>query len=282
MSDADISYSVTCVWEAGAILGEGPVWDDRDDSVYWVDIKAPSIHRYDPETHDRSSWPVHEMIGCLIPDGPTGQFIGAMQSGFFRILLGEPGRVKMCELVASPETNLPSNRFNDGKRAPDGSIWAGSMDNEENEVSGSWWRLDQDGSVRCIDTGYKVTNGPAFDPDRQRVFLTDSARQMVYVADCVDGGKAIAHKTVFLTFTPEQGYPDGMTIDQNGDLWIAFWDGGCVRRFSPAGELISTVKLDDLRPTSLAIDPKGKSLYVTSAKSKTGDGRLLMIKLSKA
>ena len=106
-----------------------------------------------------------------------------------------------------------------------------------------------------------VTNGPAFDPARGKVFLTDSARQSVFMAET--DGKSLGVPRPFLQFNKGDGYPDGMTIDAEGYLWIAFWDGWAVRRFSPEGDLVDEIRIPVARPTSIAFG--GGRMFVTSA-----------------
>lgn len=249
-----------CVWDARAILGEGPVWDGR--SLWWTDIKSSKVHRYSPSSRAQVSWSAPEPVGSFVIER-DGRLLAAMKSGFAYLVPGEPGGTMDVVRVCQPEAGLPQNRFNDGKRAPDGSFWAGSMDEGELNDTGSWWRLGPDGRARQLDTGFRVTNGPAFDLDRGRVYLTDSARQIVFVADLIAGGAGFSRKRQFLRFGDGEGFPDGMEVDAHGCLWIAFWDGGCLRRFSPQGKCIQTVRLPVSRPTSLAF--AGSRIFVTSA-----------------
>jgi sugar lactone lactonase YvrE len=124
----------------------------------------------------------------------------------------------------------------------------------------------EDLSWVAVDAGYKVTNGPAFSPDGKRMYHNDSARQVTYVFDIDEAGNA-ANRRTFLQFGEGDGYPDGMTVDAEACLWIAFWDGGCVRRYSPDGELLRTVEMPVSRPTSCAFGGSGLDrLYVTSAR----------------
>jgi len=248
-----------------AILGESPVWATASRALYWVDIKGLKLHRFLPETNAQENWQADEPIGCIDAPDAEGYLLAATRSGFARLYLDAEGAVERTPL-ASPEAEaIPGNRFNDGKRAPDGSFWAGTMDDAETADSGTWWRLDPDtGETQPLDTGYRVTNGPAFDTRRQLVYLTDSARQTVFVADWIKGG-SFENKRVFLQFAPGDGFPDGMQVHTDGSLWIAFWDGACLRRFSPAGKQIQQINLPVRRPTSLAFAPEIDSIFVTSA-----------------
>lgn len=253
------------VWPAAAVLGECPVWSAREQALWWVDIKGYALHRFEPGSRRRTSWRSAEQIGCIEPPGEDGRLFAALQSGFGWLVAEPEGGDVRSVPVFDPEPSKTGNRFNDGKRAPDGSFWAGTMDDAEIETTGAWWRYDPEtGRADRIDSGYKVTNGPAFDVAGEKVYLTDSARQTVYVADWRHGA-GIENKRVFLTFGEGEGYPDGMQVDADGGLWIAFWDGACLRRFDPTGRLIQTVELPAQRPTSLAFTDDGKAIFVTSA-----------------
>lgn len=261
-----------CIWPARAVLGEGPVWDRRCGSLYWVDIKGRLVHRCDERGGGRVSWNVPEMIGCLVPEGPVGHFWAGAERGFCSLVLGEGRSDAVLERLADPEFDIPGNRFNDGKRAPDGSFWAGTMDAAEKEASGSWWRFSADGACRKLDQGYHVTNGPAFDSARGRVYLTDSALREIYVADLTDGGSGFEAKRLFHCFDTDMGYPDGMTVDEDGGLWIAFWDGACLRRLDPDAGTVQEIAMPVRRPTSIAMN--GDVIFVTSAATGLTEGGL--------
>lgn len=253
-----LAESPRCVAPVAARLGEGPLWDPRIARLLFVDIKGGKIFRYDPERERVEAIPAEGMASAL---GLAREgYVCARRDGFHRLFI-EDGAARF-EPFADPEANLPANRFNDGKVDPRGGFWAGTMDDSESgAASGAWWRLAPDGKAAKLDDGYIVTNGPAFDPARGRVFLTDSAKQTIFVAET--DGAALGEKRVFLQFGSGDGYPDGMEIDAEGALWIAFWDGACLRRFSPEGERLETVTLPVPRPTSLAF--AGDRLFVTSA-----------------
>jgi sugar lactone lactonase YvrE len=252
-------------WPARSVLGEGPVWAAAEQALYWVDIKGQLLHRYTAGSGGRESWKSDEPVGCIdVPDSEGGIF-AATRSGFAWLFLDDEGSIERREILSPEKTEFPRNRFNDGKRAPDGSFWAGSMDDAEKADSGAWWRFDPvTGTANCLERGYRVTNGPAFDSARARVYLTDSARQSVFVADWVPGG-GFNNKRLFVQFGEDDGYPDGMQVHPDGSLWIAFWDGACLRRYSPHGDLIQSIALPVRRPTSLAFAPELSRVFVTSA-----------------
>ena len=262
--------SVECVADVRAVLGEGPLWVAREAALYWVDIKSRKIFRLDRDGA-RAEWPTPFRVGSLAPRAGGG-FIAGTDEGLALIDL-DAGRF---EIAANPEQHLPSNRFNDGKVDRRGRFWAGTMDDTEREASGTLYRVWPDLGWAVADAGYKVTNGPAFSPAGETMYHNDSARQVTYAFD-LDGDGNASNRRVFLQFGAGDGYPDGMTVDSEGCLWIAFWDGWCVRRFSPAGERLETVRLPVARPTSCAFGGVDLDrLYVTSASIGLDDEALAM------
>lgn len=251
--------TVQCVADVHAVLGEGPVWVAREQALYWLDIKGRKIFRLDAGGAV-GEWPTPLRVGSLAPRDADG-FIAGTEDGFAEIDLD----ANSFEILARPEEHLPNNRFNDGKVDRRGRFWAGSMDDLEKDATGILYRVDPGLRWTVVDDGYKVTNGPAFSPSGERMYHNDSARQVTYVFDLDLDGRA-RNRRAFLEFSEGDGYPDGMTVDSDGCLWIAFWDGWCVRRFSPVGEWLQTVELPVARPTSCAFGGAGLDrLYVTSA-----------------
>jgi sugar lactone lactonase YvrE len=191
----------------------------------------------------------------------AGGYVCSRKDGFHTLKI-EPDLRLQFETISDPEHDLPLNRFNDGKVDPEGGYWAGTMeDAETDDAAGQWWRLGADGRVEKMDGGYHVTNGPAFDVERSQIYLTDSARQVIFVAKFKNG--TLSDKRVFKRFSPDEGYPDGMCVDRFGYLWVCFWVGSCLRRFDADGHLVLTVDMPIIRPTSLVF--VDAAAYVTSA-----------------
>jgi len=251
--------SVQCVADVHAALGEGPVWVAREAALYWLDIKGLKIFRLN-DNGQIDAWPTPLRVGSLAPR-KNGGFIGGTEDG---IAIIDPISDRY-ELVAKPEEDLPDNRFNDGKVDRRGRFWAGTMDDTEKDSTGMLYCVEQDLGVAAIDGGYKVTNGPAFSPSGDIMYHNDSARQVTYAFDMDSSGKP-GERRVFMQFGPGDGYPDGMTVDAEGCLWIAFWDGWAVRRYSPRGEWLQTIRMPVARPTSCAFGGRDLDrLYITSA-----------------
>ncbi len=250
---------VRCVADVGAILGEGPVWDAREAALYWVDIKGQKIFRLD-DGGEISHWDTPFRIASLALR-EKGGFIAGTDQGFAIVDL----EANEFAPFVHPEKDRATNRFNDGKLDREGRFWAGTMDDSEQAATGALYRLDFDRSWHRADDGYRVTNGPAFSRSGRRMYHNDSGRQLTYIFD-LDPAGAPTDRRIFARFGDGDGYPDGMTVDAEDCLWIAFWDGWCVRRFSPAGECIAKVDLPVQKPTSCAFGGLGlSSFYVTSA-----------------
>lgn len=248
-----------CIADVGATLGEGPVWIAREAALYWVDIPEQKLFRWSEAEGLRIIDPGFHL--CSIAARAKGGYVGAGYDGFCEI-----DAQHRLTLIGNPEPDLPANRFNDGKVDRAGRFWAGTMDRTEREASGSLYRLDPNLSWTRIDSEYRVTNGPAFGLDGRTLYHSDSALQRVYAFDLADDG-SVSNRRVHLQFGDGDFYPDGMTIDAEDCLWIAFWDGWCVRRFSPAGEKLAELRVPAQRPTSVAFGgPDLDMLFVTTAR----------------
>ena len=247
-----------CLADVGATLGEGPVWDPREAALYWLDIPEKRLFRWSPTDGTRTIALSHHV--CSLLPRASGGFVGGGYDGFLAI--GADYRITS---IGQPEPGLPGNRFNDGTLDRAGRLWAGTMDRTEATDAGSLYRLDSDLRWTAIDSGYRVTNGPAFSVDGRTLYHTDSARQTVYAFDLAADGAA-TNRRVHLQFGDGDGYPDGMTVDAENCLWIAFWDGWCVRRFAASGERIGEHRLPVQRPTSCIFGgPDLDMLFITSA-----------------
>ena len=242
-------------------LGEGPLWSSREGALYWVDILAPALRRLSLIDGSLASWRMPEPIGWVIERANDPGFIAGFQSGFAELTL-DPLEIRP---ITDPEPHLPRNRLNDAKADLAGRIWAGSMNVNADIPSGSLYRFDPDRSVRAVDSGYVVANGPAFSPAHDYIYHTDSGRGVVYrFALHADG--TLGQRAVFREFEADWGKPDGMTVDADGALWIAHWGAARVSRFTPDGEVDRVVHLPTSQITSCAFAGENLDrMFVTSA-----------------
>ncbi|MFN3668237.1 MAG: SMP-30/gluconolactonase/LRE family protein [Brevundimonas sp.] len=244
------------VWDLGAELGEGPVWDETRDALWFVDIKGRRLHRYTPSTGDKASWDAPDQIGFALP-AEDGSLICGIRGGLFRFSV-ENGDFSLFQPV---ETDRPWNRLNDGFVAPDGSLWFGSMDDSETRKSGALYRWFRGDLVRH-DDGYGVTNGPCLSPDGRTLYHHDTLEKTILAFDHADG--AISNRRVF--GRTEDGYADGPSMDAAGVLHVGLFNGWGVARFAPSGERLGTLPLPVQTVTKAAFGGTDlRDLYCTTA-----------------
>lgn len=243
------------------LLGEGPLWVAGRNCLFWVDILAPALRWMDLADGTCGSRPFDERIGWIVPRVDRRDFVVGLKSGFHLFDLD----ADTLTPIGDPEPDRPHNRLNDAKVDAAGRIWTGSKDDREEENSGALYRLDPDLRWSRHDDGYSVTNGPAFSLDGRTLYHTDSGARTIYAFDLTDDG-GLANRRVFLRFADDWGFPDGMTTDAEGCLWVAHWGGGRISRFSPAGEHLRSIALPATNITSLAFaGPALDRLFVTSS-----------------
>jgi D-xylonolactonase len=254
--------TLECIWDANASLGEGPLWSVREQALYWVDILNHRLHRYTPQQQEKRSWQFDQEISAVAERKDHTGLIITQRHGF---AFFDPV-TRQLERLTEPEAHLPANRFNDGKCDRQGRFWAGTMDFGCAQPTGSLYRLTPDLICEKMDTGYVVTNGPAWSSDQKTMYHNDSAKGRVYAFDFDPERGAISNKRDFLQFNEEEGSPDGMTIDAEGGLWIAHWGVGKLTRHDAAGKVLQTLALPCSQVTSCAFGgPKLETLYVTTA-----------------
>ncbi len=261
----------TSVWSVAAEtrdrVGEGPVWLASENALYWVDVLGPAINRILPEDGQLQRWAMPEPISFIVPRRNHCGFIAGFKSGFYTLRLDPFARVA----IGDPEPHLPDNRLNDGKADAAGRLWAGSMAMAGDTSDGTLYRLDPNHRWCAIDSGYRVANGPAFSPAQDFFYHADSPRRIVY-RFALDSDGVLHDKTTFIKFPDDWGYPDGMTVDADGFLWIAHWDGARISRFSPDGSLDRSILLPASRITSCVFAGPGLDrLFVTSAREDRDD-----------
>ncbi len=253
----------------GNMLGESPIWVAADQSLYWVDILKPAIWRLELPSQFVEHWTPPFRLTSLVSCGSSGLF-GAGDAG----LLALNPAANRYDVFGHPEGEVVGNRFNDGGVDCAGGYWLGSMDQAEQAARGTIYRIGRDRRWRVIDTGFRVPNGPAFSPDGQHAYLADSPLGIIYRYTLEPDGRLLTREE-FLRFSQDQGFPDGMTTDANGCLWVSFWDGGCLRCFNPDGTQLRQIDLPVPRPTSCAFGGEALDLlFVTSARTGLSEAQL--------
>jgi sugar lactone lactonase YvrE len=261
---------VARVLPAHALLGEGPLWDAPTRRLYWVDIKRREVHRFDPATGQDACWPVPEDVGSVAVRAGGGLVV-ALRSGFHFLDL-ETGALQP---VARPEPERVENRFNDGKVDRRGRFWAGSMHDPETAPTGALYRLEPDGRCQRMVDGLVCSNALCWSPDGRVMYHGDTGRRVVWAWDADPATGEIANRRVFVRLGEDEGAPDGATVDAEGGVWLAHWNGWRLTRFDPDGRAERVVPLPVQRPTCPAFGGPGLDvLYVTSATIGLGPGDL--------
>ncbi|TFW30512.1 SMP-30/gluconolactonase/LRE family protein [Massilia horti] len=254
------STAPRCVWEVQATLGEGVLWHASRDCVYFVDIKGKQIHRCSPDGSVRRSWSAPSQVSFIVPVEGGGLVCG-LEDGLYRFI-EESGEFVPLRQV---ESDLPGNRFNDGHVDAAGRLWFGSMDNAEAMPSGVLYRFDGAGAAHAMGTGYVITNGPAISPDGRTLYHTDTLDKVIYAFDMApDGG--LSNKRVFVTIEGG-GYPDGMAVDVDGNLWVCTFGGWRIDRFDAQGTKTGTIAFPCSNITKLAFGGNDlRTVFVTTAR----------------
>jgi len=262
-----MAAAVELVLDAKARLGEGAVWDADRQRLYWVDIEGHAVHAFDPATGRNQSFALGDSVGTVVPRAKGG--VALTLGRAFATLDLETRRLSVL-VEPDAEKARRGNRFNDGKCDPRGRFWAGTMAVSEAPVAGALYRLDADGSVHRMLERVSISNGIVWSFDRDLMYYIDTPTREIAVFDYDDPTGAIANRRVAARFPAGHGWPDGMTMDAEGLLWVAEWDGACVSRWDPAtGKLVRRIKIPVRRVTSCAFGgPDLEELYVTTAWSR--------------
>lgn len=242
-------------------LGEGPVWDVREQALYFVDTLAGTLWRYEPDSAQFQSWQTPGLLGSIALRERGGAVL-ALGHGFhfFDFNTGQ------ATLIADPQAAGGATQFNDGKTDRRGRFFAGTVHKRATEPQAALYRLDADQSVHEVDSGIVISNGPCWSPDGNTFYFADSMRQDIYAYDYDADTGNVSNRRVFANTAALGGIPDGATVDRDGRLWSAICNGGKIVCYRPDGvvetvieaprELVSSVmfggaNLDELYCTSI-------------------------------
>ncbi|MFI8480608.1 SMP-30/gluconolactonase/LRE family protein [Pseudomonas sp. NPDC078700] len=255
------------ILDARNSVGESPVWDINEQSLYWVDIPARRLHKWQATQMQAQSWQAEEMLACIARREEGQGWIGAMQSGIFDLQPQVDGSLK-SQRLASVDHAQPGMRFNDGRCDRQGRFWAGSMvmDMAAGVPAGALYRFT-DGQLSKQLDNFIVPNGLGFSPDGRTMYLSDShpSVQLIWAFD-YDTDTGTAHnRRVFVDMNAYAGRPDGAAVDQDGCYWICGNDAGVIHRFTPDGRLDRTLSVPVKKPAMCAFGGADLStLFVTS------------------
>jgi sugar lactone lactonase YvrE len=256
--------------DAGDLIGEGPAWESARASLLWTDIAGRRIHRLEPASGEVWTRVLPQMAGAVLPRAGGGLAL-CLQDGVY---LTDTDEGELT-LLAPVEPDARSTRLNDVKTDRGGRLWGGTMALDASPGAGAFYRIEPDGTVTTIARPVSISNGIEWSPDGDLMYYIDTATQRMDVFDFDPVSGEAGGRRPFIHFDESYGIPDGMTVDAEGCLWVAFYDGWAVRRFTPAGRLERTLELPAARTTSCCFGgPELDQLYVTSARDGLSEAQL--------
>lgn len=264
-------HEVRCVVDSRDKIGEGAFWAADEQVVYWLDVPMPSrIHRFDPVTGRHDTWPMPEMVTAMAKRS-DGTLLVASENGLNTFDPGTAAYRHLGEL----EPHRPDNRSNDGAPDAKGRFWIGTMQNNVGPAgeaipikgpAGSLWKVEPGTPPIAMMDDLAITNGVAWSLDSTKLYVVDSMLDRIYVCDFDLEAGTLGPRRIF-SEAPDLGTPDGNAVDAEGFLWSARWDGHCVARIAPDGEIDCIVPMPASLVTSCAFGgPDLDTLYVTTAR----------------
>jgi sugar lactone lactonase YvrE len=253
-------------------LGEGPLWAGGEQALYWLDIPADRVHRMAADGQV-TSWDVSQPVGAVVARA-SGGLVLAARDGFLAMDQASGALTSLAEV----ERDRPENRMNDGACDRAGRFFAGTMADDERPGAGTLYRLDPDLTVTTMLTGTGISNGIGWSPDERLMYYVDSLTHQVDVFDYDPSTGAIDGRRRFAAVGQGDVMPDGLTVDADGEVWIAVWGGGALLRLDTRGRVRETIEVPAAHVTSCAFGgPDLDRLYVTTAAGEgTGAGALFV------
>jgi sugar lactone lactonase YvrE len=257
------------VIEAKAILAEGPLWHPQQQKLYWVDIEKHELHRFDPEKGEDISLDVGQRVSAVVPLKNDSRMLIALEDGIAKVDMTSGSIKPLVDL----EKNMPANRCNDGRCDPAGRFWIGTMNLDEKKEAGNLYRINFDYQVTRILNNVSVSNGMAWSMDHKKMYYIDSPTYLVKAFDYNSETGDISNPHPAITIPKEMGTPDGMTIDEEGMLWVAHYGGAQVCRWNPVnGKLVSKIDIPAPHVTSCTFGGAAlNTLFITTARENLSD-----------
>jgi len=258
---SNMAIEVTCVQQANAHLGEGPVWHPQEGRLYWADVTRPCIYAFEPDVGQVGIWPMPSEVGFLVPRDGGGVVAGLRDEGIVAVD-ATYGRLTP---IVQPAIGKPPGRFNDARTDPMGRLWTGWL-TDSRLMPGTLYRIDKDLSVNPMLDDVFASNGMGWSPDGTTFYYTDSHIGTIWAFDFnMDDGE-LGDRRCFFRTSVQGETPDGMQIDSEGNVWTVIYNGGRIVRLDPDGNVLAEIPLPVRLTTSAAFGGEGlATLFVTTA-----------------
>ena len=269
-----MNYKLDIALDYRAILGEGPVWDNRRNALFWIDSVGNKAFLFYPKTGENKVYELGQNVGTLVLTQRDDAVLVGLMDGLYELNLATGNLIKKV----NPEPDLPGNRLNDGKPDPLGRLWIGSMCIADNGVEG--FDNDYKCNLHRIDSGFKchvmepkvrLSNGMAWTQDNKTFYFIDSPTRQIYAYDFDLAAGTISNRRVCVEFSEELGVGDGMDIDVDGNLWVAHWGGWSVVNWDPrTGKMLNKIDVPVCRVASCAFGGENyDKLYIVTSSMNT-------------
>ena len=274
--------SIECVWDARAELGEGAIWIESEQALYWVDIIKSTLHKFIPSSGEKQTWEHKPNISAVIPtqihainsQSVSPVFVATYADGVKLI------QDEKTYTLFDPEPELKNNRLNDAYADPYGNLWIGSMHHSIETKTGKFYCVRPDGSHLALPDSYWVTNGPAFDEKNQWIYLVSSKERIILRGKLYSDGH-IENLQPWVITKENAGTPDGIAVDSASHLWVTHFGGARVTRYRPDGSIEREIPVPALNTTKCAFGGEDLStLYITTAKTGMTEQQLQAFPLS--
>ena len=263
---------IKLLYKAHDLLGESPIWHAKHQQLYWVDAIKPALHGLHPDTGQHQEWPMPALIGSIAAC-QNGGLVAAIGTGFAFIDLPS-GAVRMQKTVRE----VPSSfHLNDGKCDRLGRFWAGEVCHDKTQPQGKLYCLSPNGEIQVKAADLLLFNGPCWSPCNRFFYFTDSFQKIIYRCPFDLNTGTIGPKQVFIQIpNSDSSSPDGCTVDAEGYLWSAKWEGSRITRYSPDGQIDQEFELPIQRPTSCIFGGTNlDTLFITSCSKDISESKAL-------
>ncbi len=253
-------HNLEIIPQSKSILGEGPLYNEKENSLYWTDIKDKKLYKYDLETKNTKSYQFNKQIGSFAFT-KENEVIATTNDGFEYLKLDTKETISLLD----PEVDKKNNRFNDGKCDKNGRYFAGTMDNKEKDINGSLYCLEKN-IFNKKESELFISNGLGWNNDSTKFYLTDSPKRVIYEYDYDLKTSSLSNKKIFAKIDEKDGYPDGLCIDSEDHIWSAHWNGWKITRYKPNGKIDSIYDLPVPKVTSCNFGGENLDiLFITTA-----------------